>query len=113
VAACYRRASDNHGLCKVGSESGNAITFGSASEFNTTNTTYTSVSSLDTARFAVAYSGSGYGIIGQEEEQQQAIPELPKNNVWKIVVAILALALVIGIAAWRKKKRTPAKPEEK
>jgi hypothetical protein len=58
-------------------------------------------------------SGGGYDAPEQmDQEQGPTIPELPKSSVWKILVAVLALAIVIGLAAWRRKK-VPAEPEKK
>jgi uncharacterized delta-60 repeat protein len=68
---------------------------------------------------ADGYSDSGVTTVDDlaiwryVEQEEQPIPELPKNNIWKIVIAVLALGLVIGVATWRKKKGTPSEPEKK
>jgi hypothetical protein len=52
--------------------------------------------------------GTGYGLFFTEqdlEQQDDAIPELPANTIWKIIIAVLSLGLVIGIAAFMKRKK--------
>jgi hypothetical protein len=109
-----------YGTSTTGTVSGSSITFGSNYTFNSQNTDHIANAKIDTDKFVIAYRDAGdspanYGkaIVGEYQEEEAAIPELPKNNVWKIVVAVLALVLVIGIAAWRKKKETPSEPEKK
>jgi hypothetical protein len=55
-----------------------------------------------------AFNGSTF--YGQQDDEpdppeEPEVPELPANNLWKVLIAVLALGLVIGIAAFRKKKK--------
>ncbi len=42
---------------------------------------------------------------GDEPPLEDIVPELPQSNIWKIVIAVLALGMVIGIVAWRNKNK--------
>lgn len=51
----------------------------------------------------------GFTEEGFEQEDDPAVPELPTNVIWKIVVALMAMGAVIGIAAiFRKRGITEA-----
>ena len=52
-----------------------------------------------------AYNGATYDISNFEEQGDGAVPELPANNLWKVLIAVLSLGLVVGIAAFMKKKK--------
>lgn len=53
------------------------------------------------------FSFNGSNFYGQEDDEPEPaeVPELPANNIWKVLVAVLALGLVIGVAAFMKKKK--------
>lgn len=52
------------------------------------------------------FNGATYDTFNFEQEDEgDAVPELPANNLWKVLIAVLALGLVVGIAAFMKKKK--------
>lgn len=53
------------------------------------------------------FSFNGSNFYGQEDDEPEPaqVPELPTNNLWKVLIAVLALGLVIGVAAFMKKKK--------
>ncbi len=60
-------------------------------------------------RIASSTSGSLYVYYAEQEgdlpPEEQIVPELPQSSIWKIAIAVLAFGLVIGIVAWRNKKK--------
>ncbi len=59
----------------------------------------------DYLRQAVNTSGSNFTFAQLEPQEEEIIPELPGNTIWKVVIAVLSLGLVVGIAAFLKKKK--------
>ena len=41
----------------------------------------------------------------QDEPEPPQVPELPQNNMWKVLIALLALGLVVCVVAVFKKKK--------
>lgn len=54
---------------------------------------------------AAAHGNSGVEIWETSGSETSPIPELPSSNIWKILIAVLVLGLVVGIAAFMKKKK--------
>ena len=104
----------------TGTVLGDVITLGTGVAFNGTNdnSAYLSISALDSQYFAIGYQDTGNsnyasGIIGFEASEGAAIPELPTNTIWKVIIALLALGLVVGVATFMKKKGTLDKSSKK
>ena len=58
---------------------------------------------IDDTGEGFTYTSSGLEAFG--EQGDGAVPELPANNLWKVLIAVLSLGLVVGIAAFMKKKK--------
>lgn len=50
-------------------------------------------------------TGTDFRDISYSESGASQIPELPSNIIWKVVIALLSLGLVVGVAAFIKKKK--------
>mgnify|MGYP005838043215 CR=1 FL=1 len=50
-------------------------------------------------------TGGGAFVLEGTEDEESQIPELPSSNLWKVLIAVLALGLVVGIVTFLKKKK--------
>ncbi len=76
--------------------------------FNSINQSVLTYSTGDISILDGLYSTINAGAptpLYQEQEEGESIPELPSNSLWKVLIAVLALGLVVGIAAFMKKKK--------
>lgn len=113
VVAYWDSGNSQYGTARVGTvfDSGASASISyisGESVYNSNTSTYNSVAGMDIYHFVVGYNGSGKARVGEEEGAGPGpeIPELPKSNLWKILLAILALGLVIGITTWRARKKS-------
>lgn len=65
VIVAYRNDGNNNlGGCKIGTVTGNTITYSSEFVFNSVDTDHISICKIDDSRFAIAYSDYGTGNLG-------------------------------------------------